>query len=142
MNFKFQCRAKMKRDTLIKLLILISTVGIIFTAYLFKNRSSYEQSEVAQVLKALGVAEENYYRQFKKYTIHKEELGIDFSKLSNVSIHFTVESLPVDIKLSKDNIPNVSEDFYRIIALFKTSSGQLQIWKLEKRNRIQLLQTI
>lgn len=132
----------MKNDILSKLLILICTIGIISGLYLYKNRPKYEQSEVKQTLTALGLAEESYYTQFKKYTIHKEELGLDFSKLSNISIHFTAESLPMDMKLSNENLPNVNEVSYRIIALFKTSSGQLQVWKLEKGNKIQLLQTI
>lgn len=132
----------MKKDIIVKLLILTCTIGIICTVYLFNNRLNYEQSEVTQTLKALELAEENYYKQFKKYAIHNEELGIDFSKLSNISIHFTVESLPIDIGLSKENIPKVSADSYRIILLFKTSNGVLQVWKLEKGNKIKLLKTI
>lgn len=132
----------MKKNLLNKLFVLVFIVGVICTLSIFKNRAVYEQSEVTQTLKALGLAEESYYEQSKKYTDRSNELGISFSSLSNISIHFSTENLPINIKLSNDNIPYVSRDFYRVIALFKTSHGKLQIWKLEKGNKIQLLQTI
>lgn len=120
----------------------ILIIGLIAFSYIYKNKTRFEQSEVKQVLQVLVNAEENYFSQFGRYSSSQHELGVDFSKLSNISIYFDEINLPLNINLASEERPYVNNKSFRILVIFKTSRNT-ELWKAEhEKNSLKFLRSI